>query len=108
MRHYFRLRSQRAEVGRDRYDVIVGQFLYRPSHQWGPVTAVPPILEFINLANDVDRMQSGDSRHLAQSPQVCSMADVTRNCFARAPRLYQRLACLETARRHISNKSGIR
>src|SRR4051794_24106824 len=85
-------RRERRQIRREVQDVVVGQRGDRLLHE-RRVAAVPrPVLEEIELARDVHRLQTGESRHVPQALQVVAVTNRAGDGLARSAALRERLA----------------
>src|SRR6185503_10782817 len=69
------LRRQPAEIRRDIQNVIVGELRDRALHQRRVRSVAIAVLEEMQLARQIDRMHTGNARHVAEPLQPFTVAD---------------------------------
>src|SRR6266513_813947 len=94
-------RHQRCEVCRHRHDVLVCYLRHRFLHQLRVDAVSPAILEQVQLACDVDRVQAGEPRHVAQTLQRIAVADAARDGLTRPAGVDERFAFRDAPFRHV-------
>src|SRR5262245_7028438 len=98
---------QRSEVGRDRDDVVFGKLCNRLLHEGCIGAGARSVLNPNQLPRDVDRLQSGNARHLAEAGQRVAMANRALNRLAGAARFDERLSSRDAARRYVRDETGM-
>src|SRR5262249_2133438 len=94
--------------GRNGNDVFVAQLGNWSFHQQGPRPAIVSIAEVIKLADDIDRVLSGDTWHFSQATQIRPVTNAACDGSAPAAGLDEIFSFFETARRDIGDKTGMR
>src|SRR5579885_2329942 len=103
----FVLRLQRRGVSRERQDIVVGEMGGHLLHQRRGAAAVLVALEVVELARDVDGVEAGNARHVADSLQIVAVADGALDTSAGSAVGRQLLSFLDAAFRDIGHESGV-
>src|SRR5262245_15255707 len=99
---------QRSHVCGYRDDVVIAHLVYGFLHQRRIAAVSRAVLELMQLSGDVYRMESGDSRNVAQPLERIAVAYSTGDGLAVATVLRERFTFLNGTGRHISDESGVR
>ena len=99
---------ERTEVRRDRNDIVLGEIRNGFLHERRVRTRARPVLYLDELPRDINRLQAGDSRHLAQAPQLIAVTDRAGDSLATAAGLHQRLPVRDAAGGNIGQEGRVR
>src|SRR5919109_3464117 len=98
----------RSQVRRQRENVVVGQLRDRFLHQLRIDTVSSAVLEQIQLARDVDRVQAGEPRNVAEAFHRVAVTDAAGDGPAGSAALDERLALRDAPFRHVRDEARMR
>src|ERR1700681_975160 len=101
------LRWERAQVCRDRDNVILGKVRNHFLHQSHTSAGARSVLNADELARYIHGLQASDSRHFTEALQFVPVTDCALNRFAGTAGLYERLSLSDATRRNVSQKGGV-
>src|SRR5579864_3184993 len=103
-----RLRIFRRDISRDVHDIVFRQFCDDWLHKLRRGCVARALFDVEQLADNVDRMETGDCRHIAKTLQLRAVTDGAGNRLAVPAGGDKRLALLDASGWDIGNESRVR